>query len=595
MINCFDGTSNEDLDFNHAVQLAPSVWWVGHYLPDDPFQCHVYLIEDGDSSVLIDPGSKLTIDQTLKKIEEIIPFSSIKYFIAHHQDPDITGALLQMDDMVTRDDAILLSHWRTNALLKHYGLRLPLACVEEREWKLTLPHRELAFVFTPYLHFPGAFTTYDVNSKILFSSDIFGGFTTGWSLVAQDKSYFESMRLFHEHYMPSKEILSHSVKKFEKLEISCIAPQHGSIIPKPLVPYMIRKLKVLECGIFLMARSTTDVYRISELNRLLKDSLEILILKRDFLEIRNALQKTIRKLLPVKRLDFFVRDHRGIIISLCDECEAPQEAGVQNTLLNMSMIGLTKNKWRKLFGPQFFIAEGAMLLLPLFSTETKRVISLSLMDLESEISIDDELEDVIMQMVLPLSVAVEREIILRNIKMDKQRFYQQAIRDKLTGLYTRLYMEEAVNRLMKIHDRDKNAPFAVIMFDIDRFKRVNDTYGHGTGDTVLASIAEIIMRNTRDEDINVRYGGEEFVAFIVGPGQKVAREIAERVRQHVEMLNFEGVADTLDVTISGGIAFRKQGESMEAIIDRADRVLYLAKAAGRNCIQVDSRFQPKGV
>ncbi len=73
--------ANEKLDFNHAVQLDDSVWWVGHYLSDDPFQCHVYLIEAGDSSVLVDPGSKLTFPWTLQKIEEIIPFSHIKYFI----------------------------------------------------------------------------------------------------------------------------------------------------------------------------------------------------------------------------------------------------------------------------------------------------------------------------------------------------------------------------------------------------------------------------------------------------------------------------------------------------------------------------------
>ncbi len=593
-MDCLSDKKNKDLDFNHAVQLDRSIWWVGHYLPDDPFQCHVYLIEDGENSVLIDPGSKLTFEKTLEKIEEIIPFSHIKYFIAHHQDPDITGALLQMDDLITRPDAVVLSHWRTNALLKHYGLKIPLECVEERGWKLSLPHRELKFVFTPYLHFSGAFTTYDTESRILFSSDIFGGFTSGWSLVARDKSYFESMRLFHEHYMPSKEILKHSIRKFEKLDLSCIAPQHGSIIPKPLVKYMIDRLKNLECGIFLTARSTTDVYRISELNRLLKDSLEILVLKRDFLEIRNALQKTIKKLLPVKKLDFFVRDHSGEIINLCNDCE-PDDVSIQNTLLNISMIGLSRKKWQKLFGDKFFIMDGTLLLLPLFSTETKSVISLSLMNLKSRITMDEELEGVIAHMVLPLSVAVEREIILRNIKMDKQRFYEQAIRDKLTDLYTRLYMEEAVKRLMRIHDRNARSPFAVIMFDIDHFKRVNDSYGHGAGDVVLSSIAEIILKHTREEDINVRYGGEEFVSFIVAPEYEVAQEIAERIRDHVEMLRYGDVSDTLRVTISGGIAFRKQGESLKEIIERADKALYLAKAAGRNCIRIDSEFLSEGV
>lgn len=129
-----------------------------------------------------------------------------------------------------------------------------------------------------------------------------------------------------------------------------------------------------------------------------------------------------------------------------------------------------------------------------------------MMILDHEITMDDELEDVIRQIALPLSVAVEREIILRNIKVDKQKFYQQAIKDNLTELYTRLYMEEAAKRLIKMHDRDPSAPFAVIMFDIDHFKRVNDSYGHPVGDKVLAAVAEVILKCTREEDLDVRYG-----------------------------------------------------------------------------------------
>lgn len=577
---------NSDLDYHNAIEIDDSVWWVGHYLPDDPFQCHVYLIEDGDSSVLIDPGSRLTFEWTLKKIEKIIPFNSIKYFIAHHQDPDITGALIIMDKMVQRDDALILSHWRTNALLKHYGLKTPLGCVEELNWELVLPSRKLQFVFTPYLHFPGAFTTYDEKSRILFSSDIFGGFTNKWSFIAEDESYFESMRLFHEHYMPSREILRHSIKKFEKLKIQRIAPQHGSLIPEKLVSYMIGRLKNLECGIFIMAKNTTDVYRISELNRLLKDSLEILILKRDFLEISTALLKIIRNLLPVSGLNFFIRDHGGHIIDLRDE-KTIQDVGIQNTLLNMSMLGLDRKKWRQIYGSCYFILDKELLLIPLFSTETGLIISLSMMILDHEITMDDELEDVIRQIALPLSVAVEREIILRNIKVDKQKFYQQAIKDNLTELYTRLYMEEAAKRLIKMHDRDPSAPFAVIMFDIDHFKRVNDSYGHPVGDKVLAAVAEVILKCTREEDLDVRYGGEEFLLFIIAPQHKTARDIAERIREQVEQLKFYNIESELKITISGGVAFRKQGESLNEIIDRTDRALYLAKTGGRNRIILD--------
>lgn len=220
-------------DPNRAIEIADRLWWVGHPLADDAFQCHCYLIEHGDQSVLVDPGSRLTFPHTLRKIEEIVPFGNIRYIICHHQDPDITGALTLIDTMVSRDDAAVVTHWRAESLLKHYGLTLPFLLVDQNEWHLDLGGRELRFVFTPYMHFPGAFCTFDEQTGVLLSSDIFGGFTEEWSLVARDESYFEALRPFHEHYMPSREVLVSGLARIEQLPIELIAPQHGSLIQGP--------------------------------------------------------------------------------------------------------------------------------------------------------------------------------------------------------------------------------------------------------------------------------------------------------------------------------------------------------------------------
>jgi len=120
-----------DIDTQHAVEIANRVWWVGHYLPGDKFQCHVYLIENGNESVLIDPGSQLTFDGTLRKIEEVMPFSQIRYFICHHQDPDIAGAMSLVEQKIEREDCLLITHWRVAALLKHYALITPFWLIEE--------------------------------------------------------------------------------------------------------------------------------------------------------------------------------------------------------------------------------------------------------------------------------------------------------------------------------------------------------------------------------------------------------------------------------------------------------------------------------
>ena len=298
----------EHADTNHAVQVADRVWWVGHRQDDDLFQCHVYLIEQGEQSVLLDPGSVLTFRHTLRKIEEIIPFSHIRYFVCHHQDPDITGALPLIDQMVGRDDAVLVTHWRTQTLVKHYGLsHLPFWLVEAHDWKLPLADRCLEFVFTPYAHFPGAICTFDPASRVLFSSDIFGGLTPEFALVAQDERYFEAIRPFHEHYMPSRDILGYALRAIERHPIRLIAPQHGSIIPERLVRFMIDKLKTLDCGLYLIARGDTDIQRLSHLNQILRDITQTMLVYRDFRDIADSLLHIAQQMLPATALEFHAR------------------------------------------------------------------------------------------------------------------------------------------------------------------------------------------------------------------------------------------------------------------------------------------------
>ncbi len=95
-------------DPEHAIEIADRIWWVGHHLPGDPFQCHCYLIEHGDQSVLFDPGSALTFRHSMRKIEQVTSLSNIRYFVLHHQDPDITGAMPIIDKLLSRDDAVVV-------------------------------------------------------------------------------------------------------------------------------------------------------------------------------------------------------------------------------------------------------------------------------------------------------------------------------------------------------------------------------------------------------------------------------------------------------------------------------------------------------
>ena len=144
----------------------------------------------------------------------------IRWFVCHHQDPDIAGCLPELDRRIGRPDAAVVTHWRAPALLKHYGTRSAVLPHRRDRLELDLGGRTLQFVFTPYLHFPGAFTTFDDSTGTLFSSDLFGGFTSETDLFASDISYFEAIRPFHEHYMPSREILAHGLEQLEALPLT---------------------------------------------------------------------------------------------------------------------------------------------------------------------------------------------------------------------------------------------------------------------------------------------------------------------------------------------------------------------------------------
>lgn len=186
-----------------------------------------------------------------------------------------------------------------------------------------------------------------------------------------------------------------------------------------------------------------------------------------------------------------------------------------------------------------------------------------------------------------ISAAKERE---RAHLLEKQSLavYESAIHDPLTGLYTRLYMQEAVPALLDAHDQHEISGVAMVIFDIDHFKRVNDTYGHKNGDLILSQVAAVVLRQSREPEIPIRFGGEEFLVFVPG-GSDDAYELAERVRKEVEGLNFDLGDAVIKITLSGGVASRVAAETLEDFMHRADELLYKAKKSGRNQNIVEQR------
>ncbi|MDC7241669.1 MAG: diguanylate cyclase, partial [Spirochaetales bacterium] len=515
-----------------ALKITDRIWWVGHYLEGDQFQCHCYLIENGDESILFDPGSRLTFPQTFRKIEEIIPFSKIKYFVVHHQDPDITGALDIIDSLVIREDARIISHWRAIALLKHLDLKLPISCVEEMNWTLQAEGRKLQFIFTPYLHFPGAFCTYDPATGVLFSSDILGGFTEGFSLFAEDENYFESVKMFHEHYMPSREILAFAMNKFQQLPLKYILPQHGSIIREKLIPFFLQQLKDLDCGLYMLTQTSTEIQKLSLLNKFMNDFMQTLIFHKHFDTTAKQLLEHIRSIIPACCLKFLVKkDETGWRLLEEKNRYRGVEYKPDKTLQSMfscdkSLLELNEKKG------------GNSIILPLKQMETGTVFALAMIGMRETITMDSETESILMTITNPLCIALERELIQQQIDNEKQAFYEMSIKDTLTGLYNRTYMNETLPRLFSHHDRGVIRGIGLLMLDLDHFKAVNDTFGHNVGDIVLKKVAITIHETLRDGDIAVRVGGEEFAVIFIMDEKDGSDFCTERIRKAVEEIDF---------------------------------------------------------
>jgi len=237
-------------DYTQAIEIAKNLHWIGMYLPNDPFQCHPYFIENGKNSVLVDPGSMLEFEAVVKKINSISSMHHIKYIILHHQDPDVAASIADMEKLIQRDDLQIITHSRMVPLVKHYLIQSLYYEVDKNDYRLQQDGLDLEFFSTPYCHSPGAFVTYMPNNKTLLSGDIFGGIEESWEFYAKE-DYFEKAKQFHAEYMPSRDIFNYALNQIERLDLELIAPQHGSIIQKKYIANLIEQMKNLECGLYI--------------------------------------------------------------------------------------------------------------------------------------------------------------------------------------------------------------------------------------------------------------------------------------------------------------------------------------------------------
>ncbi len=259
---------SRDQRYDRPVQIADGIYWVGFYEESSNFHCNPYLIMDGDEAILIDGGSRPDFAEVMMKILQTgIRPEQIVALIYQHPDPDLCGSMPNMIDLCTNPDLAIFSNPMNHMFINYYigKERRRLLKPIDSGGKLTFKNRTLEFYGTPFAHCSGSFVTYDRKTKTLFSSDIFGSYSTEWDLFARladecpacvdyehcpnKRSYcpLPDLLLFHRKIMPSCKALAFAMKVIQDIDIQILAPQHGNVFTnKRDIDFLIKTLGSLD-------------------------------------------------------------------------------------------------------------------------------------------------------------------------------------------------------------------------------------------------------------------------------------------------------------------------------------------------------------
>lgn len=191
------------------------------------------------------------------------------------------------------------------------------------------------------------------------------------------------------------------------------------------------------------------------------------------------------------------------------------------------------------------------------------------------------------ELVARMRVHLKIKHLQDDLKRSNELLLELSNTDHLTGLFNRRFLMECLDKEVQ-RARRKDGQVALLLLDIDHFKRVNDTHGHLQGDVVLQKVALHIQKELRSYDIAARYGGEEFVAVLPDTSLKEAFNVADRIRLSIQGMHFAGSLSNERVTVSLGVAlFPASGiDDTDGLLRIADEALYLAKERGRNRVVV---------
>ncbi len=592
------------LGVDNVLPLIGGIWWVGKLSLGGRLPCHSFLVERGDQSVLFDPGNLLSPAELVTQIERIVPLDQVRYVVCHDPSPANVAAMLHLQRLVTREDAVLVTHSATAHHWEQIGLELPRWFVDKNDWNIDLGGRALRFVPTPFAPSPGSFCTFDAATGTLFTAGLFGVLEGGAGLIANDTSVLDGLFLFHERTLPSREALQTALRQLDDLALRSIAPHHGPMVPEHLVPTVLANLDDLECGLALMGDA--DSSALLHTNRLLREILHGIEREQSLQRSIASLIERLEPVLPTRSVELIIQGNRSQAVKLAESsnfvAQPHQPVEPETDFLTAG----TRARWHERHGPRSFqvryyaeplpdrppaaSADGVgrvhYLWLPLFSPADASLVGLARLELAKPTSISREIDALLARISGPLATASEREVIHQTLRREDDRYYQLVIRDPLTKLYTRRYFDVLGRHLLKRATRDPGEGYAVVLFDLDNTGEINSLLGAEAADAIFEAVSDTLLERTRASDVAVRYGGDEFLVFLQANSLEEVLVYVNRIRDAVGRVGM--ASDKLQDPLSfcAGIAVHVPGESLEALIRRADRALYRAKAGGRGRLMV---------
>jgi len=522
------------MEIKSPYEIADGIYWVGSATKYGSLNCNPYLIVDNGEGVLIDPGSVLDFDEVFASVTSLIPLNRIHHIILQHQDPDFCSAVPALEANGFTGE--IATFWRTAIIVKFYGIRSPFYLINEHGFELIMRSgRKLHFFLTPYLHFPGAIVTYDQQTKTLFSSDLFGGFSfkNAFSLYADD-DYMDAMLEFHEHYMPGNDIIRPVMEMLLTIDIKLIAPQHGSIIDKKVTTY-IKALRDLECGLFLdpVRKSLKDSGGYASIANIFLKRCKAVFPLKDVLSVFDKSAITIDSdsvtiidynCLPEKLIDTFFQllyEHKGygwlnaleiIVKKLCTQYAIPIPEIYQSTIMQLQQT------------TQMLSSENARL------EEINRDLNRSVLESQNQLE-----------------------------------------HCPVTGLYNRVFFEQYLQNIQK---NNQTTQGALILIKIDRMQFINYTYGNAAGNETLKNIAYLLKEIITDISVTFKLDGALFACHCPEFSKHKAVDMAEKIRITVSKSNI--FIEPVTVTISIA-AFEELAGKESLYADRAQWLFAIAE------------------